>query len=44
MILLDFKNWGDAEVFKHKDPRVSVWSLHYLENGISVAVSLVSQA
>ena len=30
-ILVDFKNWGEAEVFKHEDP--SVQSLSYLENG-----------
>ena len=28
---MDFKNRGEAEVFKHKDPRA--WSLTYLENG-----------
>ena len=28
---MDFKNQGEAEVFKHEDPKV--WSLTYLENG-----------
>ena len=28
---MDFKNRGEAEVFKHEDPRA--WSLTYLENG-----------
>ena len=27
---MDFKNRGEAEVFKHEDPRA--WSLTYLEN------------
>ena len=30
-IFMDFKNRGEAKVFKHKDPRA--WSLTYLENG-----------
>ena len=36
-ILMDFKNWGEAKVFKHQD--LSAWSLSYLKNGISVASS-----
>ena len=28
---MDFKNRGEAEVFKHEDPRA--WSLTYSENG-----------
>ena len=30
-IFVDFKNWGEAEVFKHKDLRA--WPLSYLEDG-----------
>ena len=29
---MDFKNRGEAKVFKHKDTRA--WSLSYLENGV----------
>ena len=30
-IIVDFKNQGEAKVFKHKDPRAR--SLTHLENG-----------
>ena len=36
-ILVNFKNLGEAEVFKHYD--LSAWSLSYLGNDISVASS-----